>query len=211
MHKGNFFEFFLKNHLRLPFSPFKPPVQKFFVYLQTKFCSGRGVSKCAQFIDNNYMFYLAFENSFCEDYVTEKLWDHLKGNLVPVVYGHSNYQKIAPPHSYINALDFDSPKDLADYLKYLMANTTAYYEYFKWTGYFTVYQDQNRVFCQICEALNMEPSKHKVYKNLKSWWQRPGTCISGPHIPISNIAQATYPKIGYFLAIIISKAVNKFF
>ena len=41
------------------------------------FSSGRGVDKCVEFIDKNYMFYLAFENSFCEDYVSEKLWNHL--------------------------------------------------------------------------------------------------------------------------------------
>ena len=138
-------------------------------------CSVRGVSKCAEFIDKNYMFYLAFENSLCEEYVTEKFWDHLKGNLVPVVLGKANYHEIAPPHSYINALDYDSPKDLAKYLKYLMKNTTAYYEYFQWTNHFTVYQDQNRVFCQICEALNTEPPKHKVYEDAGYWWKN-GQC-----------------------------------
>ena len=143
------------------------------------FSSGRGVDKCVEFIDKNYMFYLAFENSFCEDYVSEKLWNHLNGNLVPIVYGSANYQAIAPPHSYINAMDYDSPKDLADYLNYLMENTTAYYEYFEWTNHFTVYQDQNRVFCQICEALNEVPLKHKVYENIESWWRKSGSCTKG--------------------------------
>ena len=131
------------------------------------------------------MFYLAFENSLCEEYVTEKFWDHLKGNLVPIVYGSGNYQEIAPPHSYINSLDFDSPKDLADYLKYLMTNTTAYHEYFQWTNHFTVYQDQNRVFCQICEALNKEPSEIKVYDDMNSWWRNGGCKSEGPKIKIS--------------------------
>ena len=35
----------------------------------------------------HYMFYLSFENSLCDDYVTEKLWGWLKRDIVPVVMG----------------------------------------------------------------------------------------------------------------------------
>ena len=139
-------------------------------------CGTRMPNNDYEFIEKNYMFYLSFENSICEDYVTEKFWNHLKGNLIPVVYGGSNYEKIAPPHSYINALDFENPEELANYLKYLMSNTTAYFEYFKWTNDFTVLQDQNRVFCQICEALNEKPLKHNFYQDIKKWWRDQGNC-----------------------------------
>ena len=63
------------------------------------------------------MFYLSFENSLCEDYVTEKLWAWLRRDIVPVVMGQANYSAIVPPHSVINALDFSEPRDLANYLK----------------------------------------------------------------------------------------------
>ena len=123
------------------------------------------------------MFYLSFENSICEDYVTEKFWKVLNGNLVPIVLGGANYEEIAPPHSYINSLDYKSPKELANYLKYLISNSTAYYEYFKWTDYFSVHQDRNRVMCQICEKLNeIPPSQPKMYEDIKHWWKEMGNC-----------------------------------
>ena len=34
------------------------------------------------------MFYISFENSICDDYVSEKYWDvPLDNNLVPVIFG----------------------------------------------------------------------------------------------------------------------------
>ena len=122
--------------------------------------------KCPEHIQDNYMFYLSFENSVCDDYVTEKFWTYLSGKLVPIVLGGADYAKIAPPHSFINALDYQDPKDLANYLNYLISNKTAYNEYFQWTSHFNVYKntDENfsRAMCQACAALNENPPKPKV-------------------------------------------------
>ncbi|XP_014671283.1 PREDICTED: alpha-(1,3)-fucosyltransferase C-like [Priapulus caudatus] len=79
----------------------------------------RASNICDRLLDNSYMFTLAFENSLCRDYVTEKLFLSLKRNSVLVVMGNANYSCIAPPNSYIDVADFASPKDLADYLVYL--------------------------------------------------------------------------------------------
>jgi alpha-1,3-fucosyltransferase len=128
------------------------------------------------------MFYLSFENSVCDDYVTEKFWTYLSGKLVPIVLGGADYAKIAPPHSFINALDYQDPKDLANYLNYLISNQTAYNEYFQWTSPFNVYKntDENfsRAMCQACAALNENPPKPKVYKDIKKWWRDEGNCNS---------------------------------
>ena len=43
---------------------------------------------------------------------------------------------MAPPHSHINIRDFDSPKELADYLLYLDKNDTAYLSYFWWKDHY---------------------------------------------------------------------------
>ena len=51
--------------------------------------------------------------------------------MVPVVYSGAQFDKIAPPKSYINALDYESPEELANYLLYLDKNHTAYKEYFE--------------------------------------------------------------------------------
>ena len=58
-----------------------------------------------------YKFYLAFENSDCEDYITEKFWRTLNKTLsIPIVMGKGNYKALAPPNSYIHVDDFTSPE-----------------------------------------------------------------------------------------------------
>lgn len=48
---------------------------------------------CLAIIESDYYFFLSFENSFCEDYVTEKLLHALGHFTVPVVYGGANYSR----------------------------------------------------------------------------------------------------------------------
>lgn len=48
---------------------------------------------CYSLIETDYYFYLAFENSFSEDYVSEKLLNALQHYAVPVVYGGANYTR----------------------------------------------------------------------------------------------------------------------
>ena len=47
--------------------------------------------------------------------------------------GFAGYENAAPEHSYINAADFASPQDLADYLRHLDENDEEYLSYFWWT------------------------------------------------------------------------------
>jgi len=99
----------------------------------------RGASKIG--ILETYKFSLAFENSETIDYVTEKFWESLIAGAVPVVIGAPNIKFWAPdagPYPYTsNAIiwagdfDFDAER-LAEYLKYLDSNDTAYLEYLQW-------------------------------------------------------------------------------
>lgn len=81
--------------------------------------------------------------------------------------------KVAPFHSFIHVDDYQTPEDLAEYLKYLINNDTAYEQYFKWR------KDINNNFkengtvpcshgpwtCELCKLLNNEKEKDK--KSLK--------------------------------------------
>ncbi len=73
-------------------------------------------------IPSEYKYYLSFENNVCRDYVTEKLYRTLSTEVIPVVYGGTDYTRDSPPHSVINIMDYRSPKHLAEYLHALAAN-----------------------------------------------------------------------------------------
>ncbi len=151
-------------------------------------------SKCSEFIQDNYMFYLSFENSVCQDYVTEKFWTYLSGKLIPIVLGGADYKKVSPPHSYINALDYPNPKELAGHLNYLLSNVTAYSEYFEWVPYFNVYgtEDANyaHTMCQLCEALNNQSSTSShSYENIHDWWRIQGKCQTRFPWGVNSIVQ----------------------
>ena len=111
-------------------------------------------------IISDYKFYLSFENQIhCKDYITEKLWRNAyKNDAVPIVFGatKSDYEAIAPPRSFIYAEDY-TPRELAEYIKYLDGNTTAYLEYFKWRTLqvedMSMYGRQKGL-CQICRILH---------------------------------------------------------
>jgi hypothetical protein len=55
-------------------------------------------------------FYISFENAICKDYITEKTFNALKLNTIPIVLGGVNYMAELPPGSFINAAQFVSPQ-----------------------------------------------------------------------------------------------------
>ncbi|XP_076047883.1 alpha-(1,3)-fucosyltransferase C-like isoform X7 [Oratosquilla oratoria] len=108
------------------------------------------------FVYNDYMFYLAFENQICRDYVTEKFFKPLLSSAVPVVMGGADYNHVGPPNSYIDALAFPGPKELAQFLTTVAANRTLYNSYHQWRRNYKV--DFSRVyiarFCDLCALLH---------------------------------------------------------
>lgn len=75
-------------------------------------------------IDNHH-FYLAFENTVCPEYTTEKFW-RLRQLIVPVVLSRGSMNPSIPSDSYIAASDFNSPKELADHLSSLIEDKEKY-------------------------------------------------------------------------------------
>ena len=62
-----------------------------------------------EMLERDYKFYLAFENSKCRDYVTEKFYNALLFSVGPVVFGGADYDAIgAPKNSYIDVRIFAS-------------------------------------------------------------------------------------------------------
>ena len=123
---------------------------------------------CDRMISDSYKLYLSFENSLCDGYITEKLWDKLaSGKVVPVVLGGSNYSRLLPPNSFIDISNFTSPKALAKYLLKLDEDDSMYNSYFEWRRYYQISCANHE--CKLCEYLN-KYTKKKVYTNIQKWW-----------------------------------------
>jgi len=91
-----------------------------------------GFYRVAQML-KRYKFYLAFENSITDDYVTERVLMALAYGSVPVYQGAGNIDEFLPSDKcIIKANDFSSPAELADYLNYLDTNDHAYNDYLRW-------------------------------------------------------------------------------
>ena len=101
---------------------------------------------------------------------------------------HGNHARVAPPHSFINVLDFPSIEALAHYLIKLDRNDTLYNEYFWWMDHYKLrnvmlYEGMHyKTYCSMCAALH-NPSLHSndrkslpYYNDLKSWWRKTGDC-----------------------------------
>ena len=121
------------------------------------------------------MFYLAFENSNCKDYATEKFYSSLDMAIVPIVMGGANYSAIAPPGSYIDAGSFSSAKDLAKELKRLSNSKEEYLRFFSWKAKTEVVDGYSQMGCNLCKALH-ESKTDKTYQDLGAWWRDGGKC-----------------------------------
>jgi alpha-1,3-fucosyltransferase len=122
----------------------------------------------------NYKFYLAFENSLCKDYITEKTYSNSFSHLIiPVILSGANLSNpvVIPPNSYISVTDFSTVKELAKYLKYVGSNEVLYNEYFKWRDYWNIIDQYTykNPFCSICEKL-YNPGRRKSYGNLNDYF-----------------------------------------
>ncbi len=133
-------------------------------------CSRECPSQCDEMLRSQYKFYLAFENSWCPDYVTEKFIRPYLYEAIPILLGGADYSKFAPPNSYINARDFDSPKKLAEYLILLDKSDALYASYFSWKKNYYVSVPDMFGWCELCRMSHDKNLPSKVYPDIKKWW-----------------------------------------
>jgi len=73
------------------------------------------------------LFYLAFENNICQNYVTEKFWNSIRSLTVPIVLSRSVFKGMdVPSNAFIALDDFESVNELVEYLRVLQNNTEKY-------------------------------------------------------------------------------------
>lgn len=138
---------------------------------------------CREHIANSYKFFFVLENSLCKDYITEKVFKTLKFDIVPVILSKFDLDFWIPKSAYINALDFNSQKDLADFLLKLDKDPVAYNKFFEWKKYLRVNKDPTifAPLCEMCIKLNLEQitgvvehkvlnSAFKMFNNTQNCW-----------------------------------------
>ena len=145
-------------------------------------CSKTNKSKCMSKLQK-HKFYLSLENSYCQGYVTEKLYANAFDNeIVPVVLSYVNFSdpSVIPPGSVINALDFPSVKELAKHMMKVGSDSDLYNEYFKWhSKYTTVRHSSKWRWCELCRKLATNRSS-KVHRDLMSWYSSKRLCKEYP-------------------------------
>jgi len=146
-------------------------------------CPRAESTKCFNMLNTDYKFYLAFENSNCKDYITEKFFvNGLGHDILPIAMGArpEDYARAAPHKSFIHVDHFNGPKELAAYLHELDKDDDKYNEYFQWkgTGEFV----NTKFFCRVCTMLHHSQTRGAEYRSIEDvneWWRGQGTCITG--------------------------------
>ncbi len=145
-------------------------------------------NQCWGLEDKVYKFYLAFENTNCKDYITEKFFvNALQHKIVPIVMGAhpDEYRKVAPLNSYIHVDDFESPKELAAYLHKLNNDDQLYNNYFRWKGS-GKFMTNTKFWCRLCALIN-DDSRSTWYEDVNYWWKGPGICVHpSPENPFAS-------------------------
>lgn len=114
------------------------------------------------YIFSKYKFVIAFENSICRDYVTEKFYDPLLVGSVPIYLGAPNVDDLVPgDNCYINVNDFNSHENLAAFLKRCFEDDDEYMKYHEWRKkpYLKKYIERVKVqdldpLVRLCHLLN---------------------------------------------------------
>ncbi|XP_034193425.1 4-galactosyl-N-acetylglucosaminide 3-alpha-L-fucosyltransferase 9 [Osmia lignaria lignaria] len=149
----------------------------------TTACPGHFDKDCSAL--NAYKFYLAFENSNCKEYITEKVfWHGYRKLAIPIIMGapKENCEQLLPPHSFLHISDFVNPTALANYIRYLNQHDDKYLEYHKWRKYYKVNNEHgyfgsiSRHYCRICEALHYNVPAIKIYEDMESFWNKKRDC-----------------------------------
>ena len=120
----------------------------------------------------DYRFYLAFENSFCTDYITEKFFKVFDYNrtAIPVVRGGAHYDSFFPPGTFVNAAHFKGPEELALHLRQLSEDVDRYSELVQ-TKYKYVHDERHLpgLYCGVCEFLNKRDVDERRLYDMRTW------------------------------------------
>jgi hypothetical protein len=85
-----------------------------------------------------YKFTIAFENKELSGWTTEKMYDPLAAHTIPIFWGDPKAVDYYNPEAFINAYDFQSYSELADYVCEVDTNEALYLRYLQAPPFRTV-------------------------------------------------------------------------
>lgn len=128
---------------------------------------GKGFLRQNDIIEE-YKFYFAFENSLCEDYVTEKFFSRYNKNVILVTYGGADYNSLLPEGTFINAANFKNATHLANYLISLASDNQQYIRMLKAKDRFLSLENRNLIWsnsmCNLCNKINNVKENRRTYE-----------------------------------------------
>ena len=139
-------------------------------------------SKCSKIL-RKYKFVLAFENSLCDDYISEKPYRNgLQLGVVPVIMSGANLSDpyVLPPGSFINAAEFPRVSTLVEFLQKVGSDPKLYNKYFEWRREWDIqlisenegHEDFSKdYFCPLCIKLH-EDDQPKSIENFQEWFEQ---------------------------------------
>jgi len=147
-------------------------------------CGNKSDYECLNKLKSQYKFYLAFENSICDEYITEKYWNTLNSNthMIPVALGArlQDYATLSPPNSFIHVANFTGAKELAKYLVSLDRNDDKFNIYHKWRENYELYADKKEKFdCWLCRMAYEQPPR--IRDSYSKFWSRSKLCKEKIH------------------------------
>ncbi|ELU12931.1 hypothetical protein CAPTEDRAFT_74756, partial [Capitella teleta] len=124
-------------------------------------------------LNNTYKFYLAFENSLCKNYVTEKLWNIFlrKLNIIPIVLGYEKYTDMIPKGTFLDVRDYASPAELAAHISKLDNDDRLFNKYLRRKASIKCNSPKERPFkCRLCEYLHKNRERQQVVDDIRRYW-----------------------------------------
>ena len=140
-----------------------------------------------------YKFFLSFENSLCPDYVTEKLFNYFGLDIIQVVRGGVDYDKLLPNDTFINTAKFPDVKALTQYLIDVGSDQERYVGYIRRKAAYKSYKGDftyENSMCDLCRKLNQKNSYRNSYKDIHEYIQKTKVCIQPSEV--SDIRSSKY-------------------
>ncbi|KAL4232022.1 Fucosyltransferase [Mactra antiquata] len=152
----------------------------------TKWNCGRRMfhDDCFSILNGEYAYYLAFENSLCHQYYTEKLYENFKYDTLFVTRGGLPHEATSffPKGTVIDHDAFLSPQDLGKELKEIMENKEEYARRLAIKSqYYSINfrESYQRALCDLCYRLNHQDQFYKTIPDVLQVLTKKHSCRDG--------------------------------